>query len=233
MGSIRQATAGFVPVRSRRDSVGVCRRCWWPRRRPRAASPIAAMRTSSAAGSFLLTAARSKACTSSRSTPAGATKRSWTRQAHSSDRSRAAHEPRHAARVQRFHGAALSHERRRARRRRTKCADAHRAAATALANSRRRVRWPRSARSIRPRDDTLRRRHGILAVTKRGRSIGRAVSWVADSFPVRVAFRHERGDPFISATDSVRFWAMAMEPRAAAGAIAIPPGIVRGDRRRR
>src|SRR5690349_4304745 len=45
---------------------------------------------------------------------------------------------------------------------------------------------------------------GYWRVTKRGRTIGRAVSWVADSFPVRVAFRHERGDPWISAGDSSR-----------------------------
>jgi hypothetical protein len=50
---------------------------------------------------------------------------------------------------------------------------------------------------------------GYWRLTRRGRLAGRAVSWVADSFPVRVAFRHERGDPFISAGDSVRFWEMA------------------------
>ena len=38
------------------------------------------------------------------------------------------------------------------------------------------------------------------------RRSGRGVSWVADSFPIRVAFRHARGDPFISPNDSVRFW---------------------------
>jgi hypothetical protein len=50
---------------------------------------------------------------------------------------------------------------------------------------------------------------GFWRLTRRGRLAGRAVSWVADSFPVRVAFRHERGDPYISARDSVRFWEMA------------------------
>jgi hypothetical protein len=50
---------------------------------------------------------------------------------------------------------------------------------------------------------------GYWRLTRRGRSAGRAVSWVADSFPVRVAFRHGRGDPYISANDSVRFWEMA------------------------
>ena len=50
---------------------------------------------------------------------------------------------------------------------------------------------------------------GYWRLTRRGRTVGRAISWVVDSFPVRVAFRHERGDPFISAGDSLRFWAMA------------------------
>jgi len=50
---------------------------------------------------------------------------------------------------------------------------------------------------------------GYWRVTKRGRFIGRAVSWVADSVPVRVAFRHERGDPSVSVTDSIRFWDVA------------------------
>jgi hypothetical protein len=50
---------------------------------------------------------------------------------------------------------------------------------------------------------------GYWRLTRRGRTVGRAVSWVVDSFPVRVAFRHDRGDPYISANDSVRFWAMA------------------------
>ena len=50
---------------------------------------------------------------------------------------------------------------------------------------------------------------GFWRLTRRGRWAGHPVSWVPDSFPVRVAFRHERGDPFISAGDSVRFWEMA------------------------
>jgi len=39
----------------------------------------------------------------------------------------------------------------------------------------------------------------------------RAVSWVPDSFPLRVAFRHGRGDASISPPDSSRFWALASE----------------------
>jgi hypothetical protein len=50
---------------------------------------------------------------------------------------------------------------------------------------------------------------GFWRLTRRGRLAGRAVSWVTDSFPVRVAFRHERGDPYLSASDSIRFWEMA------------------------
>jgi hypothetical protein len=50
---------------------------------------------------------------------------------------------------------------------------------------------------------------GYWRVTRRGRFIGHAVSWVPDSFPVRVAFRHERGDPSISASDSIHFWSVA------------------------
>lgn len=50
---------------------------------------------------------------------------------------------------------------------------------------------------------------GYWRVTRRGRMIGRAVSWVVDSFPIRVAFRHERGDPTISASDSAAFWGVA------------------------
>jgi len=42
------------------------------------------------------------------------------------------------------------------------------------------------------------------------RHSARGVSWVADSFPIRVAFRHAPGDPFISPNDSVRFWDLAM-----------------------
>jgi len=58
---------------------------------------------------------------------------------------------------------------------------------------------------------------GYWRVTRRGRTIGRAVSWVADSFPIRVAFRHERGDPWISERDSVAFWGVAMQLEAAMG----------------
>lgn len=50
---------------------------------------------------------------------------------------------------------------------------------------------------------------GFWRLTRRSRLTGRPVSWVADSFPIRVAFRHERSDPFISAGDSARFWEMA------------------------
>jgi len=50
---------------------------------------------------------------------------------------------------------------------------------------------------------------GYWRLTRRGSWAGRAVSWVADSFPVRVAFRHVRGDPSVSPNDSVRFWNMA------------------------
>ena len=38
---------------------------------------------------------------------------------------------------------------------------------------------------------------GYWRLTRKGRSPGRAVSWMVDSLPVRVAFRHERGDPQI------------------------------------
>ncbi|HEX5073785.1 MAG TPA: hypothetical protein VFW03_11290 [Gemmatimonadaceae bacterium] len=47
---------------------------------------------------------------------------------------------------------------------------------------------------------------GYWRVSRRS---GRAVSWVADSFPIRIAFRHAAGDPFISPNDSVRFWELA------------------------
>jgi hypothetical protein len=50
---------------------------------------------------------------------------------------------------------------------------------------------------------------GFWRVTRRGGGSGRPVSWVADSFPIRVAFRRERRDPTISAADSVEFWALA------------------------
>ena len=52
---------------------------------------------------------------------------------------------------------------------------------------------------------------GFWRVTRRGGISGRPVSWAADSFPIRVAFRRERHDPRISASDSVQFWAMAQE----------------------
>jgi hypothetical protein len=52
---------------------------------------------------------------------------------------------------------------------------------------------------------------GYWRLTRRGQSAGRAVSWVADSFPLRVAFRHERGDPYISASDSIGFWRVARD----------------------
>jgi len=41
------------------------------------------------------------------------------------------------------------------------------------------------------------------------RRSGRAVTWVPDSLPIRVAFRHAAGDPFISRNDSARFWDLA------------------------
>ena len=67
--------------------------------------------------------------------------------------------------------------------------------------------------SIDPRRATTRYGDGTgyWGVTRRGRSIGRAVSWVPDSLPVRVAFRHERRDPDVSASDSVRFWEIAAQ----------------------
>ena len=46
-------------------------------------------------------------------------------------------------------------------------------------------------------------------LTRRGRGAGRAVSWVTDSLPLRVAFRHERGDPYIAEGDSIAFWRVA------------------------
>jgi hypothetical protein len=47
---------------------------------------------------------------------------------------------------------------------------------------------------------------GYWRLTRHGRLAGRAVSWATDSFPLRVAFRHERGDPTISPADSAQFW---------------------------
>mgnify|MGYP003945963735 CR=1 FL=1 len=58
---------------------------------------------------------------------------------------------------------------------------------------------------------------GYWRVTRRGRFTGHAVSWVPDSFPVRVAFRHDRGDPFISPGDSIRFWDVARNLEAMLG----------------
>ena len=54
-------------------------------------------------------------------------------------------------------------------------------------------------------------------LTRRGLTAGRAVTWVADSFPLRVAFRHERGDPSISASDSIGFWNVARNLEATLG----------------
>lgn len=50
---------------------------------------------------------------------------------------------------------------------------------------------------------------GFWRLTRTGRSPGRAVSWLIDSLPVRVAFRRQRGDPQISPADSASFWAVA------------------------
>ena len=50
---------------------------------------------------------------------------------------------------------------------------------------------------------------GFWRVTRRGHYAGRTVSWVADSFPIRVAFRHERSDPTVSEDDSLAFWRVA------------------------
>ena len=52
---------------------------------------------------------------------------------------------------------------------------------------------------------------GFWRVTRRGGIAGRPVSWVVDSFPLRVAFRRERHDPRIAPGDSAAFWAMAEE----------------------
>lgn len=52
---------------------------------------------------------------------------------------------------------------------------------------------------------------GFWRVTRRPRPAALAVSWATDSFPLRVAFRRERGDPSISSADSIQFWAMAAE----------------------
>jgi hypothetical protein len=50
---------------------------------------------------------------------------------------------------------------------------------------------------------------GFWRVTTRGLLAGRAVTWAADSFPLRVAFRRERHDPKIFSADSADFWALA------------------------
>ena len=52
---------------------------------------------------------------------------------------------------------------------------------------------------------------GFWRLTRRGALAGRAVTWSSDSLPVRLAFRHERGDPPITTSDSVGFWERAME----------------------
>jgi hypothetical protein len=58
---------------------------------------------------------------------------------------------------------------------------------------------------------------GYWRLTRRGQAMGRAVSWVADSFPLRVAFRHERGDPYVSPADSIAFWSVARNLEATLG----------------
>ena len=50
---------------------------------------------------------------------------------------------------------------------------------------------------------------GYWRVTRRGRFGGLPVSWMPDSFPIRVAFRHDRGDPAVSREDSLAFWRIA------------------------
>lgn len=52
---------------------------------------------------------------------------------------------------------------------------------------------------------------GYWRLTRRGRFAGRAVTWAADSLPIRVAFRRERHDPHLTDADSVEFWQMARE----------------------
>lgn len=52
---------------------------------------------------------------------------------------------------------------------------------------------------------------GFWRLTRRGRPAAHAVSWAPDSLPLRVAFRHERGDAFISPADSAHFWELASE----------------------
>jgi hypothetical protein len=64
---------------------------------------------------------------------------------------------------------------------------------------------------------------GYWRLTRRGRFVGYAVSWVSDSFPLRVAFRHERGDPTISARDSLAFWNVAMNLETTLGSRLFQP----------
>ncbi|MDF2772951.1 MAG: hypothetical protein K0S86_2446 [Geminicoccaceae bacterium] len=52
---------------------------------------------------------------------------------------------------------------------------------------------------------------GFWRVTRGGGISGRPVSWVVDSFPVRVAFRREPDDPRIASRDSAEFWTLAEE----------------------
>ena len=52
---------------------------------------------------------------------------------------------------------------------------------------------------------------GYWRLTRRGRFAGRAVTWAADSLPIRIAFRRERHDPRLTEADSVEFWQMAGE----------------------
>lgn len=65
---------------------------------------------------------------------------------------------------------------------------------------------------------------GFWRVTKRGRFAGRTVSWVPDSFPIRVAFRHERGDPYVAASDSLAFWRVAVGVERMLGRSLFRPG---------
>ena len=65
---------------------------------------------------------------------------------------------------------------------------------------------------------------GFWRITKRGRFTGRTVSWVPDSFPIRVAFRHERGDPNVSESDSLGFWSVAADVERMLGRSLFRPG---------
>ena len=64
---------------------------------------------------------------------------------------------------------------------------------------------------------------GYWRLTRRGRYAGRAVTWVADSVPIRVAFRRERHDPRITEADSVEFWKMVTELERALGRAVFRP----------